>query len=165
MSKLALCGLAAVIALASSFALTGSPSVARAAVAAQSVAAAPNTPPPRNRRTARRILRADVVRLAHDYTNTRYRSICATDMTTRELRSLGGTSNCILKVGLINSLVPVRSFTITEMKLGRLHRWGTVTLYLNGNKLHRIHALAKWEGRAYRLDHESGWKPAALVGR
>ena len=65
----------------------------------------------------------------------------------------------MLRLALIHLLVPIKKFTITATKLGRGRTRASVSLYINGNKRHRIHAMAKWEGGAYRLDHQSGWKP------
>ena len=147
MSKRALCRVAAVVAV-TALAFTVSPVSASVA----------GTQAPRDGKKALRILRADVMKIARDYSHKRYRSVCA-DLTKRQRERLGGTAQCMLKIAVINALLPIRKFTITGTRLGKRRINATVTLYINGNKRHRIRAVAKWEGGAYRLDRQSGWKP------
>ena len=147
MSKRALCGFAAVLTVATALAFTVSPAFS---------AKAP--PAPHNAKRALRILHANVTKIARDYRHKRYRAVCA-DLTARERNHLGGTSSCVHKIAVINAAMPIRKFTITATKFTRHGRQAAVSLYLNGNKKHRIHAVTKWEGGAYRLDSQSGWKP------
>jgi len=138
---------AAGMAAATVLAFTGSP-ISRAA----------GTPAPHNAKKALRILHADVMKLARDYKHKRYRAVCS-DLTTKELQQFGGVSTCKNKLALVHLLVPVKKFTITGAKLAKRNTQGAVSLYLNGNKKHLVHAVAKWEGGRYRVDHMSGWKP------
>ena len=140
---------AAVTALATTLAFTVSPTSPRAAS---------NTPAPRNTKKAQKILRADVMKLAHDYSHKRYRAVCS-DMTRSERGQLGGTSQCSLAIAALYALAPVKKFTITTAKLGKRHLHAAVSVYVDGNKKHVVHAFVKWEGGAYRLDHQSGWHP------
>jgi hypothetical protein len=144
---------AAVIAVAGVLVGTVSPISLQTAWAAHTAAA------PRNGKKALEILRADVARIASDYSHKRNRAVCS-DMTQRELKHLGGTSNCKLTIAVLHLFLPIRKFTITSAKLAPGHLQGTVSLYLNGNKKHLVHAVAKWEGGEYRLDSESGWHPS-----
>lgn len=120
--------------------------------------AAPNTPAPRSGKKALKILRADVMKIVHDYAHKRYRAVCS-DLTKKERRHLGGTSQCMLKIALLNAFVPIKKFTIVAVKLGKSDMQAAVSVYVNGNKKHVVHAVVKWEGGAYRLDHQSGWHP------
>ena len=113
---------------------------------------------PRNGKAALKILRADVMKIARDYSHTRYRAVCS-DLTKSERTHLGGMTTCTYTIALIHLLVPIKKFTITAARLSRARLQASVSLYINGNKRHRIHAVAKWEGGAYRLDHQSGWMP------
>ena len=98
------------------------------------------------------------MKIAHDYSHKRYRAVCS-DLTQKERKHLGGTSQCMLKIGLINAFVPIKKFTIVAAKLAGSDMQAAVSLYVNGNKKHVVHAVVKWEGGAYRLDHQSGWHP------
>ena len=135
-----------------------SPQTAWAALTAAAIKERPNTPAPRSGKKALKILHADVMKIAHDYSHKRYRAVCS-DLTKKERRHLGGTSQCMLKIALINAFVPIKKFTITAAKLAKRHSQGAVSVYVNGNKKHVVHAVVKWEGGAYRLDHQSGWHP------
>lgn len=160
MVKRALCGVAAAVAVATVLAFTVSPispQVAWAALTAAPIKEKPNTPAPRGGK-ALKILHADVMKIANDYRHKRYRAVCA-DLTRKERKHLGGTSQCMLKIALVNAFMPIKKFTITTAKLGRRARWAAVSLYVNGNKKHVVRAIAKWEGGQYRLDHETGWHP------
>ena len=136
-----------------------SPQVARAASTAKAIVARPNARAPRTRAHALKILSVNVMKLALDYKRKHYRAVCA-DLTTKELKHLGGTSQCMPKIALINALVPIRKFTIASTKFNKSRVRAGVSLYINGAKKHLVHAAVKWEGGAYRLDHMSGWKPA-----
>ena len=98
------------------------------------------------------------MKIAHDYAHKRYRSVCS-DLTKKERRHLGGTSKCMLAIAVLNVFVPIKKFTITAATLAKSHAQGAVSVYVNGNKKHVVHAVVKWEGGAYRLDHQSGWHP------
>jgi len=141
MSKRALCLVAAVVAVG---------------VALASPGLTANTRVPRNGKAARKILRADIAKIAHAYSHKRYRAVCS-DLTKRERKHLGGMSSCTHKIALINAVVPIEKFTITGTRLAQRRMQATVSLYVNGDKKHLVHAVAQWEGGAYRLDHESGW--------
>jgi hypothetical protein len=65
----------------------------------------------------------------------------------------------MLAIAVLNSFVPIKKFTITGAKLAKRNSQGAVSIFVNGNKKHIVHALVKWEGGAYRLDHQSGWHP------
>jgi hypothetical protein len=161
MLKRALCLVVAAVAVATVLAFTVSPispSVAWAALTAKEIVERPNSPAPHSGRKALKILRADVMKIAHDYSHKRYRAVCA-DLTKKERRHLGGTSQCMLKIALINAFVLIKKFTITAAKLSNRDWQGAVSVFVNGNKKHHFHAVVKWEGGAYRLDHQSGWHP------
>ena len=161
MVKRALCTAALAVAVAAVLAFTVSPispSVAWAALTAKEIVQKPNTPAPHSGRKAIKILHANVMKIARDYAHHRYRAVCA-DLTAKERKHLGGTSRCMLEIALINAFVPIKKFTITAAKLGKSRLQGAVSLYVNGNKKHLLHAVVKWEGGAYRLDRETGWHP------
>jgi hypothetical protein len=161
MRKRALLLVAAVMAVVAVLAFTVSPispQTAWAALTAKPIKEGPNTPAPRNGTKALKILRADVMKLAHDYKHKRYRAVCS-DLTKKERQHLGGTSKCMLAIAVLNAFMPIKKFTITAAKLTNANAQGTVTVYVNGNKKHVVHADVKWEGGQYRLDHESGWHP------
>jgi hypothetical protein len=161
MLKRSLYLLAAVVAVASALAFTVSPvspQAAWAAITAAPIKEAKSTPAPKNAKKALKILHKDVKKLAHDYAHKRYRAVCA-DLTAKERKHFGGTSECMLAVALINHFVPIKKFTITAAKLAKSHAQGAVSLFVNGNKKHRVRAVVKWEGGRYRLDHQSGWHP------
>jgi hypothetical protein len=161
MVKRALLVVAAVTVVATALAFTVSPispQTAWAALTAAAIKEGPSTPAPRSGRKALKILHADVMKIAHDYAHQRYRAVCS-DLTKKERSHFGGTSQCMLAIAVINAFVPIKTFTITAAKLAKSHLQGTVTLYVNGNRKHVVHAVVKWEGGAYRLDHQSGWHP------
>jgi len=161
MVKRALCMVAALVAIAGVLAFTVSPispQTAWAALTAAAIKEKPNTPAPRSGKKALKILHADVKKIASDYAHYRYRAVCS-DLTKRERQHLGGTSKCMLKIALINAFVPINKFTIVSAKLGKAAKQATVSVYVNGNRKHLMHAVVKWEGGRYRLDHESGWHP------
>jgi hypothetical protein len=161
MLKRALLVVAAVTAVAAVLAFTVSPispQTAWAAITATAIKEAPNTPAPHSSTKALKILHADVLKIASDYAHKRYRGVCS-DLTKKERRHLGGTSKCMLEIAFLNAFVPIKKFTITAAKLARSNAQGSVSLYVNGNKKHVVHAVVKWEGGAYRLDHQSGWHP------
>ncbi len=135
-----------------------SPQTAWSALTAAPIKEGPNTPAPHNAKKALKILHADVMKLAADYSHKRYRAVCS-DLTTKQRKALGGTSQCMLKMAVLNAFVPIKKFTITSAKLAKRNTQATVSVYVNGNKKHVIHALVKWEGGQYRLDHQSGWHP------
>ena len=135
-----------------------SPQTAWADLTAASIKEGPNTPAPRSGTKALKILRTDVVKIAHDYSHKRYRAVCS-DLTKKERKHLGGTSKCVLEIAVLNAFVPIKSFTLTAAKLAKNNARGTVSVCVNGNKKHVVHAVVKWEGGAYRLDHQSGWHP------
>jgi hypothetical protein len=130
--------------------------VAVLTVAVSSVAGAATAPVPANAKAARKILRADVTKLARDYAHKHYRAVCS-DLTKRERKHLGGMSGCTRTISFINAFESIKKFTITGAKIAKNRARATVSLYVNGNKSHIVHAFTKWEGGAYRLDHESGW--------
>ena len=134
------------------------PERAWAALTAKNIAEGRNTPAPHSGKHALKILRADVMRIAHAYKHKRYRAVCA-DLTKKDRAHLGGTKECILKIAVINAFVPIKKFTITAAKFRKGDKQAAVSLYVNGKKKHLIHAVVKWEGGAYRLDSQSGWHP------
>ncbi len=161
MRKRALLLVAAVAAVAAVLAFTVSPispQTAWAALTAAPIKEGPNTPAPRNSTKALTILRTDVMKIAHDYKHKRFRAVCS-DLTKKERKHLGGTSKCMLAVAVLNAFVPIKKFTITTATLTKGNAQGKVSLYVNGIKKHVVHAVVKWEGGAYRLDHQSGWHP------
>jgi hypothetical protein len=161
MLKRSLLVVAAMTVVATALAFTVSPispQTAWSALTAAAIKEGPNSPAPRSGRKALKILHVDVMKIAHDYAHKRYRAVCS-DLTRRERKHLGGTSQCMLAIAVVNAFVPIKKFTITAAKLTTGHRQGTVSLYVNGNKKHVVHAVVKWEGGAYRLDHQSGWHP------
>ncbi len=160
MLKRALC-LTAATAVATVLAFTVSPispSTAWAALTAKTIVEKANTPAPRSGKKALKVLHVDVMKIAKDYSHRRFRAVCA-DLTKKERKHLGGTSQCMLKIALINAFVPIKKFTITAAKLNKSRLQAAISLYVNGNKKHLVHAVVKWEGGAYRLDHQSGWHP------
>ena len=60
---------------------------------------------------------ADVRKLAGT-SRTDYRSVCS-DLTAGERRKLDGTQGCILRVGVLNSLTPVKRFTLVKATINR----------------------------------------------
>jgi hypothetical protein len=161
MLKRSLLLVAAVTAVAAVLAFTVSPispQLAWAALTASPIKEGPNTPVPHNGRKALATLHVDVMKIAGDYAHKRYRAVCA-DLTKKERNHLGGTSQCMLKIAVVNAFVPIKKFTITTAKLAKGNAQGTVSLYVNGKRKHLIHAVVKWEGGRYRLDHQSGWHP------
>jgi hypothetical protein len=161
MPKRALLAAAAVAAVAAVLAFTVSPispQTAWAAITATAIKEGPNTPAPHSNKKALKILHADVLKIASDYAHKRYRGVCS-DLTKKERKHLGGTSQCMLAIAVLNAFMPIKRFTITAAKLARSNTQGTVSVYVNGNKKHVVHAVVKWEGGAYRLDHQSGWHP------
>ena len=163
MWKRALLVLAAVIAVAGVLAFTVSPSPR----------ASPGPPSPRRRSKGRAEHSRpaqpsegaqdppnhEVTKIARDYSHKHFRAVCA-DLTKKERKHLGGTSQCMLKMAVLNAFMPVKKFTIAKAKLTKRRAQGTVDVYVNGIKKHLVHAGVKWEGGAYRLDHESGWHPS-----
>jgi hypothetical protein len=161
MWKRALLVVAATTAVAAVLAFTVSPispAVAWSALTAAPIKEPPNTPAPRTNKKALKILRADVMTIAHDYSHKHFRAVCS-DLTRKERKHLGGTKKCVLKIALIHAFVPVKKFTITTATVASGNTAGAVSLYVNRNKKHVVNATVKWEGGAYRLDHESGWHP------
>jgi hypothetical protein len=161
MVKRALVVVTATTAIAAVLAFTVSPispQTAWAVLTAAAIKEGPNTPAPRSGAKALKILRVDVMRLASDYRHKRYRAVCA-DLTKKERQHLGGTSQCMMKMAVLNAYVPIKKFTITAVKLARKNSRCTVSLYVNGKKRQLVHAVVKWEGGRYRLDHQSGWHP------
>jgi hypothetical protein len=161
MVKRAILVLAAVIAVAGVLAFTVSPispTVAWAALTAAQIKEGPNKPAPHSAKQALTILKADVTKIASDYSHKRFRSVCA-DLTKNERKQLGGTSKCMLKMAVLQAFMPVKKITIAKAKLTKRNARATVDVYLDGIKKHLVHAFVKWEGGAYRLDHQSGWHP------
>jgi hypothetical protein len=161
MVKRALLLVAAVTSVAAVLAFTVSPispQTAWSALTAAAIKEGPNTAAPHSGKKALTILRADVMKLASDYKHKRYRAVCS-DLTKQERKHLGGTSQCMLAIALLNAFVPIKKFTIITAALAKGNARGTVSVYVNGNKKHVIHADVKWEGGAYRLNHQSGWRP------
>ena len=153
--------IAAIVAIGSILAFTVSPvspTVAWAALTAAPIHQGKNKPAPHSGREALKLLRVDVMKLASDYAHKRYRAVCS-DLTKKELKHLGGTSQCMLKIAIINAFVPIKKFTIVAAKLSKGRLQATVAIYVNGNRKHLIHAIVHWQGGAYRLDHQSGWHP------
>jgi hypothetical protein len=126
------------------------------AIAASPVSA--GTHAPRHAKRGLKTLRLDVLKIARDYSHQRYHAVC-NDLTAKERKHFGGMPQCMLRVAVINALVPIKKFTIVSAKLRPGGVQGTISVYVNGNKKHVIHAVAKWEGGKYRLDHQSGWQP------
>jgi hypothetical protein len=85
--------------------------------------------------------------------------VCA-DLTKKERKQLGGTKQCMLKMAVLQAFMPVKKITIAKAKLTKRNGQGMVDVYVNGKKTQLVHAFVKWEGGAYRLDHESGWHPS-----
>jgi hypothetical protein len=161
MRKRALILVAAVTAVAAVLAFTVSPispQTAWAAITAKAIKEGPNTPAPKSGKKALKILRADVMKAARDYSHKRYRAVCS-DLTKRQRTHLGGTSKCIVKISALYAFMPVKKFTIITAKLTKKNSRGEVWLYVDRNKDHVVHGALKWEGGAYRLDHQSGWHP------
>jgi hypothetical protein len=161
MMKRALTVVATVMSVAAVLAFTVSPispQSAWAALTAAQITEGRNTPAPHSGRKALEILHTDVMKLARDYKHKQYRAVCS-DLTRKERAHLGGTSQCMLVISVLNAFVPIKKFTITATKLARNHKHGAVSLYVNGIKKHVVHAAVKWEGGQYRLDHQSGWHP------
>jgi len=153
---------AAVTAVAAVLAFTVSPispQTAWAALTAKAIKEGRNTAAPHGGAKALRILHVDVMKIASDYAHKRYRAVCS-DLTAKERKHLGGTSQCMLKIALVNAFVPIKKFTIVSAKLARSDKQAAVSVYVNGNRKHIVHAIVKWEGGAYRLDHQSGWHPS-----
>ena len=136
-----------------------SPRAALAALTAQPITEGRTGPAPRRAAKAMKLVRADVRKLAGNYEHKRYRGVCS-DLTARERRHLGGTSKCMLQVTLLNSLAPIKRFTIVKAKLDRRHRQATVALIVNGNAKRVLHAVFRWEAGLYRLDHQIGSLPS-----
>ena len=139
--KRSLCLVAAALAVSTSIAWAGS-----------------NATPPHSGKKALKILHTNVMKIARDYSHHHYRAVCV-DMTKAERAHVGGMTECTAKVALIDLLAPIKKFTITAAKLGKDRTTASVSLYINGIKARRVHAVARWEGGRYRLDSESGWKP------
>lgn len=161
MLKRTLLAVAAVTAVATVLAFTVSPispQFAWSALTASPIKEGRNTPAPHSQRKALTILRADVMKIASDYAHKRYRAVCA-DLTKKELKHLGGTSQCMLKIAVVNAFVPIKKFTIIAAKLAKGNVQGTVSVFVNGIKKHVMRGVVKWEGGRYRLDHQSGWHP------
>ena len=162
MAKRVLLLVAAVTTVAAVLAFTVSPispQTAWAALTAAQIREGRNTPAPRSRTKALRILHTDVMKIAYEYKHKQYRAVCA-DLSKKERKHLGGTSQCMLVISVLNAFVPIKKFTITTAKLAKNHAHGAVSVYINGNKKHVVHAVVKWEGGRYRLDHQSGWHPS-----
>ena len=161
MVKRALLVVAAAFVLATVLAFTVSPispAVAWAALTAAPIKEGPNTPAPRNSTKALKILEANVMKIASDYRHKRYRAVCA-DLTKKERKHFGGTSQCMMKIAVLNAFVPIKRFTIQSAKIGKSKLQAVVNIVVNGNKKHVIHAVVKWEGGKYRLSTMSGWHP------
>lgn len=153
---LALAVLALALGLAAAFSPV-SPSDALAALTARPIHEGRAAPAPRRAAKALRLVRVDVQKLALDFEHKRYRGVCA-DLTAKERRQLGGTSTCMLKVDLLNSLAPVKRFTVVKAKLSRRRTLATVAFTLNGGS-HVLRAVFRWEAGRYRLDHQLGSIP------
>jgi len=134
-----------------------SPQTAWAALTAAPIKEGRNTPAPQSSQ-AFRLLHKDVMKLAKDYKHKDYRGVCA-DLTKKERKKLGGTSQCIMKIAVLNAFVPIKKFTIVSTRLVKNDMQALVSLYVNGKKKQLVHAVVKWEGGRYRLDHQSGWHP------
>jgi hypothetical protein len=162
MRKRALLVVAAAIAGAAVLAFTVSPISPQTAEAARSAAQLKersNAPAPRSGKKALKILRADVMKIASDYSHKHNRAVCS-DLTKKERKHLGGTSNCMLTIAVLHIFLPVKKLTITSATLAKGHLQGAVSVYINRNKRHLVHAVVMWEGGEYRLDSESGWHPS-----
>jgi hypothetical protein len=136
-----------------------SPRAALAALTARPIKEGRSGPAPHRAAKAMKLVRADVRKLAGNYEHKRYRAVCS-DLTARERRQLGGTTKCMLKVTLLNSLAPIKRFTIVKAKLDRRHRQATVVLIVNGNGKRTLRAVFRWEAGLYRLDHQIGSLPS-----
>jgi len=66
----------------------------------------------------------------------------------------------MLKVTLLNSLSPIKRFTIVKAKLGKRHTLATVALIVNGNGKRVLRGVFRWEAGVYRLDHQIGSLPS-----
>src|SRR4051794_7332066 len=103
MGKRALLLAAAVITVAGVLALTVSPISPQAAAMKRSS----GTSAPRSGKKALTILRANVMQLASDYSHKRNRAVCS-DLTKRELKHLGGMSDCKLTIAVLHLFLPVK---------------------------------------------------------
>jgi len=149
--------LAVIVALAAALSPV-SPRAALAALTARPIKEGHAVPAPRRAATAMKLVRTDVHKLAANYVHKRYWAVCS-DLTARERRHLGGTTKCMLKVTLLNSLAPIKRFTIVKASLGKRHTRATVALIVNGGKS-VLHAVFRWEAGRYRLDHQIGSMPS-----
>jgi hypothetical protein len=146
----------AVVALAAGLAVTYpiSPAAARV-VAPKPTKKAASGRAPRSAAKARRVLVADARKLAGDFAHKHYRSVCS-DLTAGERRKLGGTQGCILRVGVLNSLTPVKRFTLIKATINRRRTRAAVSVRINGGNKRVLKGVFRWEGGKYRLDHQTG---------
>lgn len=110
---------------------------------------------PRSAAKARRALVADVRKLSGDFAHQHYRSVCS-DLTAGERQKLGGMQGCILRVGLLNSLTPVKRFTLVRATINRKRTRATISVRINGSQKRVLKGVFRWEGGKYRLDHQNG---------
>jgi hypothetical protein len=129
-----------------------SPRAAVAILTAQQIKEGHAVAAPRTAAKASRLVIADGKKLAGDFAHKRYRAVCA-DLTAKARRHLGGTSGCMLKVALLNSLSPIKRFTIVKAEINRRHTQASVVVRINGS---RKRAVFLWEARKYHLDHYVG---------
>lgn len=129
-----------------------SPTQALAILTAQAIKEGRAVPAPRTAAKASRLLIADGRKLAGAFAHKRYRAVCS-DLTAKERHRLGGTSRCMLKMALLNSLSPIKRFRIVRAGIKRHHTQATVVVRINGR---RNRAVFLWEAGKYRLDHYIG---------
>jgi len=148
----------AVAALAFGLAVTVSPISPAAALddlTAKAIKEGPTGRAPRSAARARVVLAADVRKLARDFAHKRYRSVCS-DLTARERQKLGGTKGCMLRVEVLNSFASIKRFTLVKATINRTRTRATITVRINGSSKHILKGVFRWEGRKYRLDHQTG---------
>jgi hypothetical protein len=132
-----------------------SPTAALADLTARPIKEGHTAPAPRSVARARRILAADVKKLAGDFAHKRYRAVCS-DLTAKQRRKLGGTKTCMVKVELLNSSASIKRFTLVKARINKRRTRATISARINGSSTRVLKGMFRWEGRKYRLDRESG---------
>ncbi len=132
-----------------------SPAAALADLTASPIKEGHTVPAPRTAARAKRVLAADVKKLAGDFAHERYRAVCA-DLTARQRRKLGGTKSCMVKVELLNFSASIKRFTLLKAKINKSRTRANISARINGSSTHLLAGVFRWEGRKYHLDRESG---------